>query len=330
MSPSLNLATTSFEHPSFLTVSRVRRGMIRAILRSLGCSEMRRRSRVVRVSTTSISRVRRFFTSLHPPLLIAFYLGDYILENPEWKFDVIPEIMNGKNIADFIDPDIEEKLEALEREEERLEAEGFYDSEEEMFDSDDEREAAEMVERNQHKVIAQGGKKATKNAAKLPRTAGLRTLSELTGELTKAGYDPSRIQERAEMLAKIQGAKRKRQREEEEMDMDEDEDSDDYEDEDMDVDGEVKAAKKQKTISGRVVTKRIPATDRQTAGLKDERVCFHSFTPWVHDSLHSCRSNTRKPSKCVISPNGHGTCWRKLVNPIVPSRSKWYVYLLRI
>ncbi|KAJ2911842.1 hypothetical protein MD484_g8573, partial [Candolleomyces efflorescens] len=196
---------------------------------------------------------------------------NYLLENPEWKFDVIPEIMNGKNIADFVDPDIEEKLEALEREEERLEAEGFYDSEEEMFDSDDEREAVEMVERNQHKILAQSGKKGTKNTAKLPRTAGLRTLTELTDELTKAGYDPSRIQERAEMLAKIQGAKRKRQREEEDMAMDEDEDSDDYEDEDMDVDEGVKAAKKQKTVSGGVVTKRIPATDRQTAGLKDER-----------------------------------------------------------
>lgn len=44
----------------------------------------------------------------------------------------MPEIMDGKNIADFIDPDIEEKLEALEREEERLIAEGFYDSEENM------------------------------------------------------------------------------------------------------------------------------------------------------------------------------------------------------
>lgn len=44
----------------------------------------------------------------------------------------MPEIMDGKNIADFIDPEIEEKLEALEREEERLVAEGFYDSEEDM------------------------------------------------------------------------------------------------------------------------------------------------------------------------------------------------------
>lgn len=53
--------------------------------------------------------------------------GDYILANDEWKNDIIPEIMDGKNIADFIDPDIAEKLEALEREEETLEAEGFYD-----------------------------------------------------------------------------------------------------------------------------------------------------------------------------------------------------------
>ena len=55
-----------------------------------------------------------------------------MLEKSEWKFDIMPEIMDGKNIADFIDLDIEEKLEALEREEEKLSAEGFYDSEEEM------------------------------------------------------------------------------------------------------------------------------------------------------------------------------------------------------
>lgn len=35
--------------------------------------------------------------------------------------------MDGKNVADFIDPDILEKLEALEREEAMLEAEGYYD-----------------------------------------------------------------------------------------------------------------------------------------------------------------------------------------------------------
>ena len=55
-----------------------------------------------------------------------------MLANDDWKQDIIPEIMDGKNVADFIDPDILDKLEALEREEEKLQAEGFYESEEEM------------------------------------------------------------------------------------------------------------------------------------------------------------------------------------------------------
>jgi len=39
------------------------------------------------------------------------------LANPDWNFDVIPEIIDGKTIFDFVDPDIEERLEELEREE---------------------------------------------------------------------------------------------------------------------------------------------------------------------------------------------------------------------
>ena len=40
------------------------------------------------------------------------------LEEPDWKEDAVPEIINGKNIADFVDSDILKKLEALEKEEE--------------------------------------------------------------------------------------------------------------------------------------------------------------------------------------------------------------------
>lgn len=54
-----------------------------------------------------------------------------MLADDSWKYDVIPEFLNGKNVADFIDPDIIEKLDALEREEEALEAQGFYASDEE-------------------------------------------------------------------------------------------------------------------------------------------------------------------------------------------------------
>jgi nucleolar GTP-binding protein len=60
----------------------------------------------------------------------------YFLENEEWKNDIIPEIYVGHNIADFIDPEIEEKLEELEREEERLEESGNYDSDENVVENE--------------------------------------------------------------------------------------------------------------------------------------------------------------------------------------------------
>lgn len=44
----------------------------------------------------------------------------YKLKNPDWNFDAVPEIMDGHNIADFIDPEILNRLEELEREEEEL------------------------------------------------------------------------------------------------------------------------------------------------------------------------------------------------------------------
>lgn len=59
-------------------------------------------------------------------------LENYFLDVDEWKYDKLPEIMDGKNVYDFIDPDIEAKLNALEEEEERLEGEGFYDSDDEI------------------------------------------------------------------------------------------------------------------------------------------------------------------------------------------------------
>lgn len=44
----------------------------------------------------------------------------------EERYDIIPELWEGHNIADYIDPDIFEKLEELEREEELREATGMY------------------------------------------------------------------------------------------------------------------------------------------------------------------------------------------------------------
>merc|ERR1739844_884894 len=60
----------------------------------------------------------------------------------EQKYDIIPETWQGHNIADFIDPDIMEKLEALEKEEEARERAGFYESEE----SEEDESYAEIKE----------------------------------------------------------------------------------------------------------------------------------------------------------------------------------------
>ena len=46
---------------------------------------------------------------------------DYQLDDDSWKYDIMPEIFNGKNVADFIDPEIDERLAELEREEDALE-----------------------------------------------------------------------------------------------------------------------------------------------------------------------------------------------------------------
>lgn len=44
----------------------------------------------------------------------------YILENEDWRYDKWPEFFLGKNVADFYHKDIEEKLNELEEEENKI------------------------------------------------------------------------------------------------------------------------------------------------------------------------------------------------------------------
>jgi nucleolar GTP-binding protein len=126
---------------------------------------------------------------------------NYILESNEWKQDKIPEMYNGKNVYDFIDPEIEEKLAALEAEEEQMQASGFYDEPEDIEDEEDAniREKAEYIRGQQHLIRnAARSKKALKNRAIIPRSAGPpKKLSEMKAHLDKLGLDHSKISERA-------------------------------------------------------------------------------------------------------------------------------------
>ncbi|PSN68908.1 nucleolar GTP-binding protein 1 [Corynespora cassiicola Philippines] len=125
---------------------------------------------------------------------------NYMLENDEWKEDRIPEILDGKNVYDFIDPDIEEKLAALEAEEEKLEAEGFYESEEDLEDAEEAeiRYKAELI-REKRQLIRNEAKmrKSLKNRAVIPRTAKAKKLSQMESHLESLGYDTSNVASRA-------------------------------------------------------------------------------------------------------------------------------------
>lgn len=124
----------------------------------------------------------------------------YLLENDDWKYDIIPEFLDGHNVADFIDPEIEEKLEALEREEERLEQEGFYQSDEDILDDEEEaiKVAADAI-RDRKKLIVQAHRAAhgrTRPVLPKPTAAKFSTVSEMNEQLATMGIDGADAAER--------------------------------------------------------------------------------------------------------------------------------------
>lgn len=133
--------------------------------------------------------------------------ADYLLENDEWKHDRIPEIYDGKNVWDYVDPEIEEKLQALEEEEEKLEAEGYYESEEEMEDAEAEdiHAKAEMIREKQALIRNENRMRKLKNGARIPRKKLMKPLSELEEGLDVLGVDTTDLGLRARAEAGSRG-----------------------------------------------------------------------------------------------------------------------------
>ena len=73
---------------------------------------------------------------------------EFKLENPDWKYDIWPEFMDGKNVFDFVDKDILKKVEALEKEEEEIAQRGDLglDEDEDNNNMDDGEESSELSE----------------------------------------------------------------------------------------------------------------------------------------------------------------------------------------
>ncbi|KAI9024282.1 GTP binding protein 4 [Phycomyces nitens] len=136
----------------------------------------------------------------------------YMLADDEWRYDAIPEFYDGRNVADFIDPDIEEKLEALEREEERLAEEGFYDENEDMADSDEEtlRDTADAIRDRKKMIVAAHRAAHGKNRPTIPlKVAAKRsTVGQMGSKLSEMGVETNAAVERT----RTEASNRKRTR----------------------------------------------------------------------------------------------------------------------
>ncbi len=134
--------------------------------------------------------------------------ADYLLANPEWKYDQMPEVLDGQNVYDFVDPDIDAKLAALEEEEEKLEQEGYYDSDEDIEDEDESEvmRKAELIREKQQLIRNEARlKKRLKNQAIIPRKMMKKPLSEFDDALDQLGVDTTEITDRARAKSRPRG-----------------------------------------------------------------------------------------------------------------------------
>lgn len=147
----------------------------------------------------------------------------YQLDEEDWKYDRVPEVFEGKNVYDFIDPDIETKFAALEEEEEKLEAKGYYDSDDDVEDADeaDIRMKADLIREKREEIRNEARmRKSLKNRALIPRRSQPKKLSVMEDSLDKLGFDTTSISARARSQSRGRSALRSRTGTEDAMDVD--------------------------------------------------------------------------------------------------------------
>lgn len=135
---------------------------------------------------------------------------NYVEMDPDHRHDIMPEFLNGRNISDYVDPDIEKRLAALEAEEEQLEASGHYDNNDDPIiteeDADVQRKAELIRERRQLIRNENRMRKSLKNRAVIPRSLQTKKLSAMESHLGKLGYDTKSISARARSQSRPRGS----------------------------------------------------------------------------------------------------------------------------
>ncbi|CAM6009240.1 unnamed protein product [Sphagnum balticum] len=142
----------------------------------------------------------------------------YLLLDPDWKEDIMPEIMDGHNIADFIDADILQRLDELEREEEEAAATAqAADEDEDMSDQEltaEETEALLAIRRKKKQILEEHRlKKSTAdNKPVMPRKHDHNrqfNTGRMGRHLSSLGLDPGAAVERIRSKSRL-GRKRER------------------------------------------------------------------------------------------------------------------------
>ena len=150
----------------------------------------------------------------------------YRLAVDGWRHDVVPEIWDGKNIADFVDADVEARLAALEAEEEEEAA--VFEREQEASRaataatalSPEEAETLDAIKERRKELVAahRRAKAAANNASALPRnraaaggSSRAKTAEEMERGLARTGLDASAAVSRARERSQSRvGRKRER------------------------------------------------------------------------------------------------------------------------
>jgi len=140
---------------------------------------------------------------------------DYLLADESWKYHTIPEIMDGKNIADFVDPDILEKLDQLEREEsERLQnEEGDEDDDDDGDDLDlteEDRIILSAIQDRKIKARKAHSLEKGKNTSALPHKHKTGEVNQFEDHLLELGIDPASAVARARSKSRSKSRGRKR------------------------------------------------------------------------------------------------------------------------
>jgi len=130
------------------------------------------------------------------------YRHQYDLKDEEWRYDAIPQIINGKNIADYIDPDIEAKLAALEQEEQQIVSELQNTMQDDDSDLDEEEEVKfQAIKDKQQLARVKSRMNRNSNHPKMPRSIrgksrdkhdpGVLTADAIKKKMEDVGVDAS-------------------------------------------------------------------------------------------------------------------------------------------